>query len=279
MDSIISITFNHKIINEKNYKSYTNNALLKILKKPMFYIRPPSFEKLKKLISTLNIKKDYNTITKIIGLTPSGERIEIKDEETYKKDISIFVVLTIRISKIVLPDINTKKLFNIESNFLDNLRHSINININKNQKIDENDKFNDLKKSINSEMEQMQNKLIDNFMRKDSDDMLNLNRSISDIMDKIKNKNIFNINNLRQSLQIFKKNVYKKQTNLIKSIHYNRKSIGEVMNLMKKNSYDQSENVQEDEEDEKIDFNHIDPKKSINDAIDFFNNMEEINFV
>ena len=283
MDSIIAITFNHKIINEKNYKSCTNKNLLKIITKPKYYIRPPSFNELEKLISTLYTNKDKdNTKTKIIGLCPSGERIEINDEETYKNNISIFIVLNLRKKKLLLPDINTKGLFHTENNYLDNLRHSLNITNIKPKKI-ENETFSNFRKSINSEIEKTKNSLIDNFMRKDSNEMLKLEKSVSDIIEKIEIKNKMNINNLRQSLTIFKKNVVKKQNSLIQSIRLNSKKIEkaiETANLQKDSDNEKEngkENVEEDEQEDNMDVNDIKVKQSIIDAQEFFDNIEEVN--
>ena len=97
MESIILIAFNNKIIKESDYNTCTNKEIINGLKEQKFLIRPSSFEEFKKSISNYNEKK--NTTRKIVGIYPSGERIEIEDEESYKKEISIFLVLNVQIKK------------------------------------------------------------------------------------------------------------------------------------------------------------------------------------
>ena len=123
MESIILIAFRNKIIKESEYKTFKNKDIIDSLNRQIFLIRPSSFEEFKKSISIYN----SNKTGKIVGLYPSGERIEIEDEESYKKEISIFLVLNVQIKKKLFAAINTKGFFKSEINFLENVKNSLNL--------------------------------------------------------------------------------------------------------------------------------------------------------
>ena len=183
MESIILISFS-KIINESEYKTFKNKDIIDSLNRQIFLIRPSSFEEFKKFISTYNEKK--NTTRKIVGLYPSGERIEIKDEESYKKEISIFLVLNVQIKKKLFSDINTKGFFKSEINFLENVKNSLNLL--KKKTIDFQEKINTLKKRLSKEIEQAQNTILGKSVIKDNDI---LDKSNENYFFNGKGKNIF----------------------------------------------------------------------------------------
>ena len=89
LSSKLSISFNDKIIDV----NCNSEELIKHLKKSKIIIRPSDYEGLRKLInSKFNPKEKKNQTLCITGILPSGERIEITDNETYSKNISLFLV-------------------------------------------------------------------------------------------------------------------------------------------------------------------------------------------
>ena len=89
MDSIISISY----VNRNIDVNCNSQELIKFLKKSKIIIRPSDYEGLMEFInSTFKPKKKQNQNLCITGILPSGERTEIKDNETYSKNISLFLV-------------------------------------------------------------------------------------------------------------------------------------------------------------------------------------------
>jgi Trp operon repressor len=89
MEPIISLSYIEKKVDLK----CNSKELIQFLKKTKFVIRPPDFESLKKTIDEKlkpREKKNYSLL--ITGLLPSGERTEVVDDDTYTKEISLFIV-------------------------------------------------------------------------------------------------------------------------------------------------------------------------------------------
>ncbi len=260
MESIILISFS-KIINESEYKTFKNKDIIDSLNRQIFLIRPSSFEEFKKSISIYN----SNKTRKIFGLYPSGERIEIEDEESYKKEISIFLVLNVQIKKKLFLDINTKGLFKSENNFLENVKNSLNLVKKKTNDFKEN--FNTLKKRLSKEIEQVHNTILGKFVIKDNDI---LDKSVRNIIDNRKKNDESKFDELRRSIRDFKKDVIDKKSNLLQSIHVNNEKLKSVEKIVS-NKEDNS-----DDDDENDIFNNDDNKSIDNNIGQFdFNDIKE----
>ena len=248
MDSVILISFSNKIIKESEYITCKNKDIIKGQKQKILLVRPSSYKEFKKFISTH--KKKENTTRKIVGLYPSGERIEIKDEESYNKEISIFLVLNIE-TKLFL-DINTKGLFKSE-NFLENVKNSLNLL--KKKTIDFQENINTLKKKLSKEIEQVHNTILGKFVIKDNDI---LDKSVRNIIDNRKKNDESKFDELRRSIRDFKKDVIDKKSNLLQSIHVNNeklKSVEKIVSNQEDNSDDDENDIINNDDNKSIDNN------------------------
>lgn len=249
MESIILIAFRNKIIKESEYKTFKNKDIIDSLNRQIFLIRPSSFEEFKKSISIYN----SNKTRKIVGLYPSGERIEIEDEESYKKEISIFLVLNVEIKKKLFVDINTKELFKSENNFLENFKNSLNLVKKKTNDFKEN--INTLKKRLSKEIEQVHNTILGKFVIKDNDI---LDKSVRNIIDNRKKNDESKFDELRRSIRDFKKDVIDKKSNLLQSIHVNNeklKSVEKIVSNQEDNSDDDENDIINNDDNKSIDNN------------------------
>ena len=249
MESIILIAFRNKIIKESEYKTFKNKDIIDSLNRQIFLIRPSSFEEFKKSISIYN----SNKTRKIFGLYPSGERIEIEDEESYKKEISIFLVLNVEIKKKLFVDINTKELFKSENNFLENFKNSLNLVKKKTNDFKEN--INTLKKRLSKEIEQVHNTILGKFVIKDNDI---LDKSVRNIIDNRKKNDESKFDELRRSIRDFKKDVIDKKSNLLQSIHVNNeklKSVEKIVSNQEDNSDDDENDIINNDDNKSIDNN------------------------
>ena len=249
MESIILIAFRNKIIKESEYKTFKNKDIIDSLNRQIFLIRPSSFEEFKKSISIYN----SNKTRKIVGLYPSGERIEIKDEESYNKEISIFLVLNVEIKKKLFVDINTKELFKSENNFLENFKNSLNLL--KKKTIDFQENINTLKKKLSKEIEQVHNTILGKFVIKDNDI---LDKSVRNIIDNRKKNDESKFDELRRSIRDFKKDVIDKKSNLLQSIHVNNeklKSVEKIVSNQEDNSDDDENDIINNDDNKSIDNN------------------------
>jgi len=249
MESIILIAFRNKIIKESEYKTFKNKDIIDSLNRQIFLIRPSSFEEFKKSISIYN----SNKTRKIVGLYPSGERIEIEDEESYKKEISIFLVLNVEIKKKLFADINTKGFFKSEINFLENVKNSLNLL--KKKTIDFQENINTLKKKLSKEIEQVHNTILGKFVIKDNDI---LDKSVRNIIDNRKKNDESKFDELRRSIRDFKKDVIDKKSNLLQSIHVNNeklKSVEKIVSNQEDNSDDDENDIINNDDNKSIDNN------------------------
>ena len=249
MESIILIAFRNKIIKESEYITFKNKDIIDSLNRQIFLIRPSSFEEFKKSISIYN----SNKTRKIVGLYPSGERIEIEDEESYKKEISIFLVLNVEIKKKLFADINTKGFFKSEINFLENVKNSLNLL--KKKTIDFQENINTLKKKLSKEIEQVHNTILGKFVIKDNDI---LDKSVRNIIDNRKKNDESKFDELRRSIRDFKKDVIDKKSNLLQSIHVNNeklKSVEKIVSNQEDNSDDDENDIINNDDNKSIDNN------------------------
>ena len=115
MEPIISIYF----IDQNIDLQCNSRELIQLLKKlkVKLLIRPHNYESLKENIFTkFNPKKKKNLIISITGILPSGERTEVIDDDTYKKDISLFIVSYKKIcSGQIFPGFQPKNYFTISN--------------------------------------------------------------------------------------------------------------------------------------------------------------------
>jgi len=269
MESIILIAFNNKIIKESDYNTCTNKEIINGLKEQKFLIRPSSFEEFKKSISNYNEKN--NTTRKIVGIYPSGERIEIEDEESYKKEISIFLVLNVQIKKKLFSGLNAKGLFKSEINFLDNVKNTLNLVKKTTNNIKEN--INNIKKKLSTEIEQVHNNIIGSLVSNDNNA---LERSVRNIINNRKKNDETKLDNLKRSIRDFKKDVIDKKTNLLRSIQGNNEKLILVKTIVSdKEDIDFNDN---DNDNEKEQVNNDDNKSIDNNNGQFadFKNIKEV---
>ena len=120
MEPIIAINFIKKQINPKcSSQELIKNLLPNITK---FLICPKNYEDLKENFNSLfkprNREKE-KLVLSFNGFLPSGERVEITDDKTFNKNISLFFVCYTKKRKeqksLLLPKIDTEELFKSES--------------------------------------------------------------------------------------------------------------------------------------------------------------------
>lgn len=236
MDSIISISFNDKIIDV----NCNSEELIKHLKKSKIIIRPSDYEGLRKLInSKFNPKEKKNQTLCITGILPSGERIEITDNETYSKNISLFLVSYKKeIQSTLFPSFKPESFFQLKTAEIPKLtksKHELpNLNL--------------ITRKLSMKIREDHNKIFNDFMENLNDSLNSyLNNSMKSIILGATNKGINKINDLKKSIirknseLIERKNSCKE---IMRVINKNLNKIKETVENSNENPY---ENVNENE--------------------------------
>jgi len=261
---------------KKTYNSCSNSDLLKYAENSLFKQRPPSFKDFKKLISEWQMPKEK---VKIIGFYPSGERIEVVDDYTYKTDISIYMVIALSLSKQILPDIDESGLF--ETDYKNLLQSQKNIGIKfkpELKKIEDDIKENmcDLRKMNTDEINQIPNKLYSDF-NDDDKNMFEMKKSKTDIPYEVGKKKDY-INEVKNSFQSSKRDLIDKKSTLTQSTRFFGKEIKGMKEIKELPNYRSDEEIVEEVEEIEEDK----PKKKTkienqNDNYDFEGKVEELN--
>lgn len=280
MEPIIAIAYNNNntIMDEKTYNSCSNSDLLKYAENSLFKQRPPSFKDFKKLISEWQMPKE-KVIQKIIGFYPSGERIEVVDDYTYKTDISIYMVIALSLSKQILPDLDASGSF--ETDYKNLLQSQKNIGIKFKpglKKIEDDIKENmcDLRKMNTDEINQIPNKLYSDF-NDDDKNMFEMKKSKTDIPYQVGKKKDY-INEVKNSFQSSKRDLIDKKSTLTQSTRFFGKEIKGMKEIKELPNYRSDEEIVEEVEEIEEDK----PKKKTkienqNDNYDFEGKVEELN--
>lgn len=200
MEPIISTYFI-----EQNIDLQCNSRELILLLKKVkvkLFIRPHNYESLKKNIYTNFKPKKKNLIISITGILPSGERTEVIDDDTYKKDISLFIV-SYKISRgQIFPDFQPKNYFtisNLESPEFSEPNYIV-------------PNVEDFKRKYSNRIREEQNKKFDSIIS-DLDESIDssLNRSVQDIIFSTKQEYAKKLNQLKLTIFNVSKTLNKKE--------------------------------------------------------------------
>lgn len=246
MDPLILVTFINKEIKP-------NEDLIKLLnsnkKNSIFFPRPKTFEDLSNKIKAKFNPQDKTKkkqVLSYIGLHPFGKRVEITDDSTLDKYISIILVCYKKNAgrNIVIPDVDVDSFFCQEEDLsteIDIPEKMDNFNIND---------FIKMRESLSTEIKDNQNKLFNSYMENIKNSFSEkFNESAYDLLfSSMKNINkIFN--NLKNTVNISSKKIYLKKESALNLI---KKNIKEIQNLSEEiKKYKSSKGVNRFEKQEK----------------------------
>ena len=261
MEPIIAINFIKKQLNPNcSSQELIKNLIPKFTK---FLICPKNFEDLKEKFRSLfeprNREKEklflsYN------GFLASGERVEITDDKTFNKNISLFFVCYTKEKKdkksLKIPNINT-----------DNLFQSENIEIQPESEEIENFNINDFIKLRNSVSTEISNKKMD--LAKSFIENVNtsfneqLAQSVKDVMLQFSQKNIEkNANDLRKSFQSSKNLLFERKNSISDTNKKANKKIKDMNIKIQNNNSGKLINKEPNKEDlKKEEYKKQEPKK------------------
>ena len=229
MEPIINISF----INKQFDPECKSTDLLKNLSKNCkFFIRPSNFQELSKIFTSTFKPKDKEKQKLILsynGILPSGDRIEIKDDKSFKKDISIIFVCYKKLKKQIGNIFNDDEP---DDDILgeDHLKiedHIPNLNINE---------IINLKKSVSSELKIDQTKIFQNCIDNiNSEFAKKLSSSVQDLILRSSQENIENnFNDLRKSFKSSKSKLFERKDSALNVIKYNNKQLNDINSTIKK---------------------------------------------
>ena len=229
MEPIINISF----INKQFDPECKSTDLLKNLSKnTKFFIRPSNFGELNKIFTSSFKPKDkekQKLILSFNGILPSGDRIEIKDDKSFKKDISIIFVcykkLKKQIGNIFGNDEPDDDIIGEDHLKIDD--HIPNLNINE---------IINLKKSVSSDIKIDQTKIFQNCIDNiNSNFTKKLSGSVQDLILRSSQENIKNnFNDLRKSFKSSKSILFERKDNALNVIKYNNKQLNDINSTIKK---------------------------------------------
>ena len=235
MDSIISISYVNQIIDV----NCNSPELIKFLKKSKIIIRPSDYEGLMEFINSMfKPKKKQNQSLCITGILPSGERTEIKDNETYSKNISIFLVSYKKETHSTLfGDFKPELYFRHESLEIPELPKS------EQQLPNLKETTRRLSMKFKEDHRKIYNNFIGNF-----NDKLNeyLNYSMKDIVLGATKENIKKIDTLRKSFIKKNSELLEKKDSCKQIIKIINKNINEIQETVENTNANVNENVNED---------------------------------
>ena len=217
MESIISISF----IDKKIDLECSSQELIKLLKKSKFVIRPPDFEGLNNTIANkFNPKPKKNYSISITGILPSGERTEVTDDDTYDKEISLFIVSYKKASRGPLfPDLKPKKFFTqstLELPTFSNTSKSI-------------PNINEFMSKQSQEIKDEQIKRYDSMI---SNLDLSLDKSLNDSVQNIilsaSQSNIKKLEKIREDFNKFNQKIKEKRDNLKNILRRNSEKVNDI---------------------------------------------------
>ena len=221
MEPIISISF----IDKKRDLKYNNKDLIQLIEKTKIVIRPPDYQSLEDTIyKKFKPKENKNLIISILGIFPSGERIEVVDDDTYSKDISNFIIS--REKKPIFPILKSRTYFT-ESNI--ELPKSLESNY-----IIPN--VEDFKKRYSFKVKDEQKKLFDDMMS-DLDESLDksLNKNVQDIILGTSRNSINKIDNLKKVLFNIRSDINKKSDKYKTYIRTCSSKLNDIKNIIEFN--------------------------------------------
>ena len=219
MEPIISLSYIEKKVDLK----CSSKDLIQLLKKSKFAIRPPDFESLRKTINDKlkpREKKNYSLL--ITGILPSGERTEVVDDDTYTKEISLFVVSYKKASRGPLfSDIRAKSFFSQKSLELPDFSSNA-LNISDFGSISE-----QIKKDQIRRFDTMINDLDESFDK-------SLNESVKEIILSATQENIKKVDKLKSSFMNINSNLKEKKDICIMTIRKNSNKLNDITNTIEK---------------------------------------------
>ena len=221
MEPIISISY----IDKKRDLKYNNKDLIQLIEKTKIVIRPPDYQSLEDTIyKKFKPKENKNLIISILGIFPSGERIEVVDDDTYSKDISNFIIS--REKKPIFPILKSRTYFT-ESNI--ELPKSLESNY-----IIPN--VEDFKKRYSFKVKDEQKKLFDDMMS-DLDESLDksLNKNVQDIILGTSRNSINKIDNLKKVLFNIRSDINKKSDKYKTYIRTCSSKLNDIKNIIEFN--------------------------------------------
>ena len=229
MEPIINISF----INKQFDPECKSTDLLKNLSKNCkFFIRPSNFQELTKIFTSTFKPKDKEKQKLILsynGILPSGDRIEIKDDKSFKKDISIIFVCYKKLKKQIgnIFDENEPDDDILGEDHLKIEDHIPNLNINE---------IINLKKSVSSELKIDQTKIFQNCIDNiNSEFAKKLSSSVQDLILRSSQENIENnFNDLRKSFKSSKSKLFERKDSALNVIKYNNKQLNDINSTIKK---------------------------------------------
>ena len=229
MEPIINISF----INKQFDPECKSTDLLKNLSKNCkFFIRPSNFQELNKIFTSTFKPKDKEKQKLILsynGILPSGNRIEIKDDKSFKKDISIIFVCYKKLKKQIgnIFDENEPDDDILGEDHLKIEDHIPNLNINE---------IINLKKSVSSELKIDQTKIFQNCIDNiNSEFAKKLSSSVQDLILRSSQENIENnFNDLRKSFKSSKSKLFERKDSALNVIKYNNKQLNDINSTIKK---------------------------------------------
>ena len=252
-DSIASIS----LINGGFDTSTSNSDFVKNIVKTEIIFKPKNFNDLYYKIFSDSIIKENQ---KILGLLSDSEKIEITDDNIYKKNKDkIFIYLG---CKSIINDAQTpnRKDITIDQKIIDSFI-KIPVPSDQNLVVEQNEEITKLTKRISGEIGEVQNNLFNSFIG-EFDENLNkkLSESLSGIVLNASNKNIEKVKNLRNSVKLFSNKFFQRANSCILKTKENTKEIKEVKKMLEKKrtqiidyKVNEVENEDEDkDEDEKI---------------------------
>ena len=229
MEPIINISFINKTIDPE---CSSINLLKNLPKNSKFFIRPPDFQELKNIFTLSYKPKDkekQGLLLSFNGVLPSGNRVEISDDKSFLKDISIIFVCYKKKSKImsgqILVDDDINNLFEEEQVKMDDEIPILNIN-----------EIIDLKRSISSHIKLDQSKIFQNCIENiNSEFNKKLSSSVQDLILRSSQENIKNnFNNLKKSFKSSKDKIYEKIDSALEVIKNNNKQLDDINSTIKK---------------------------------------------
>ena len=229
MEPIINISFINKPIDPE----CNSTDLLKNLgKNSKYFIRPSNFKDLNKIITSTfkpKNKEKQGLLLSFNGIHPSGGRVEITNDKSFEKDISIIFVCYRKkkkqIGKIFPEDDDTDKIFEEEQLTFDDDIPILNIN-----------EIVNLKKSVSSSIKIEQSKIFQNCIENINTKFdKKLSNSVQDLILRSSQENIKNnFNILRNSIKSSKSKLFERKDSALNVIKNNNKELNDINSTIKK---------------------------------------------
>ena len=228
MDSIIAISF----VNQGIKPNCSNKEFISFIKSKnsKFFMRPADFEDLQKLVEDTyrpkNREKEKLNLT-YFGFLPTGERVEITDDNTFQKDISIIFVSYVKARRRVI-DINTE-------DFSEKDEENIELEIPQMENF-QIDKYVSSKilRSVSTEINENKDKLIQNINE-------NLNKAVKNSLNDLvlansKEKIDSSMKNIRKSISSLANKLFKKKNTCKELIEKNNQQLKNIQDKIKRMS-------------------------------------------